>query len=106
MHYTNVIAPGVAKADIIAFQAARELYNAIPDTEKIAISSWLLELGIVLSEPSDQFEGMTSKALPGSAGWNTGITTAALAGTGIPASAVEYTNVFMEGPIATVVPTP
>ena len=48
--YTNVIVPGVAKADLTAFADARDLYNAIPDAEKVAISSWLLELGVVLSE--------------------------------------------------------
>ena len=104
--YTNVIVPGVAKADLTAFADARDLYNAIPDAEKVAISSWLLELGVVLSEPSDRFEGMAGKALPGAAGWNTGITLATLAGADLPTTAVDYTNLVMAGPVATVVPTP
>ena len=64
------------------------------------------ELGVVLSEPPDQFEGMAGKALPGSAGWNTGITLATLAGADLPTTAVDYTNLVMAGPVATVVPTP
>jgi hypothetical protein len=104
--YTNVIVPGVAKADLTAFHTARQLYDAVPATERITMNSWLLELGIVLSEPSDQFEGMAGKPLPGSVGWNTGIAMSAMTETSLPSTAVEYTNILMAGAVATVVPTP
>ena len=104
--YSNIIVPGVAKADLTAFAEAKKLYDAVPASERIVLSSWLLELGIVLSEPSDQFEATMGKAIAGSPGWNTRIGVDEMAGAALPATAVEYTNQVMAASVATVVPTP
>ncbi|MEU3476440.1 MULTISPECIES: hypothetical protein [Nocardiaceae] len=106
--YTNIIIPGVAKADLTAFAEAKKLYDAVPTAERIELSSWLLELGIVLSEPSDQFEGVMGQALPGSPGWNTRLTIEEFgnADADLPATAVDYTTEVMTEVVKTVVPTP
>lgn len=104
--YTNVIVPGVAKTDLTAFAEARDLYHSVPESERVGLNSSLLELGIVLSEPSDQFEGMMGKALPGSPGWNTHLSISEFNGEGIAPSAAEHTTEVMTEVVKTVVPTP
>lgn len=103
--YVNVIIPGVAKTDLTAFTEAKALYEAVPKAERAGLTSWLLELGIVLSEPSDQFEGMMGQALSGSPGWNTHLSieefNAVQAGT-----AVDHTKEIVAPAVATVVATP
>lgn len=50
--YSNVIIPGVAKSDFTAFFSARDAYDAIASpAERAMMHSWLLDLGVVLSEP-------------------------------------------------------
>ncbi|WP_230990394.1 hypothetical protein [Rhodococcus oxybenzonivorans] len=61
----------------------------------------------MLSEPSEQFEGLCGKPLAGATGWKLDIPYAALRGdvTRFP-TAVQLTTAAMEAPVQTVVPTP
>ncbi|PLS83888.1 MAG: hypothetical protein CYG60_20845 [Actinobacteria bacterium] len=51
--YTNIIIPGVAKTDLTAFWDARDEYDKLEGDEKLLVHSWLLDLGVQLSEPSE-----------------------------------------------------
>ncbi|CCH75432.1 conserved hypothetical protein [Nostocoides australiense Ben110] len=104
--YVNVVIPGVAKVDLTAYQDARQQYDAASEEARAVMSSWLLELGVSVSQPSAEFDGMAGKCVDGGTPWNTGISMEALRGTGNPAAAVDYTKAVMAGPISTVVPTP
>ncbi|ELB86670.1 hypothetical protein Rwratislav_43736 [Rhodococcus wratislaviensis IFP 2016] len=105
--YTNVIITGAAKADLTAFTEARDAYDALSPSERLTTHAWLLELGVMLSEPSEQFEGLCGKPLSGATGWKLDIPYAALRGdvTRFP-TAVQLTTAAMEAPVQTVVPTP
>lgn len=104
--YVNIVVPGVAKADLTSYAQARELYDASSEEAKLAMSSLLLELGVSVSQPSQEFEGMAGRTVDGATPWNTGITLEQLHGRTNPATAVAYTNEVMAGPVSTVVPTP
>jgi hypothetical protein len=68
--YSNIIIPGVAKSDFTAFFAARDAYDAIEDwEEKLMMHSWLLDLGVLLSEQSIRFDGMAGECIWGCACW-------------------------------------
>ena len=68
--YCNVMIPGVAKSDFTAFFAARDAYDAVEDwDEKLMMHSWLLDLGVMLSEQSIRFEGMAGECIWGCACW-------------------------------------
>ena len=62
--------PGVAKSDFTAFFAARDAYDAVEDwDEKLMMHSWLLDLGVMLSEQSIRFDGMAGECIWGCACW-------------------------------------
>ena len=68
--YTNVIIPGVARTDLDVFSKARDAYDEIEDwDEKLMMHSWLLDLGVMLCEPSIRFEGMSGECIWGCACW-------------------------------------
>ncbi len=68
--YSNVVIPGVAKTDFTAFYAARDAYDKITKWEdKLLMHSWLLDLGVMLSEQSIRFEGMAGECIWGCACW-------------------------------------
>ena len=68
--YSNVVIPGVARTDFGAFYAARDAYDAIEDwDEKLMMHSWLLDLGVMLSEQSIRFDGMAGECIWGCACW-------------------------------------
>jgi hypothetical protein len=68
--YSNVVVPGVAKTDFTAFWEAREAYDAIESWEdKLLMHSWLLDLGVMLSEQSIRFDGMAGECIWGCACW-------------------------------------
>jgi hypothetical protein len=68
--YCNVMIPGVAKSDFTAFFAARDAYDAVEDwDEKLMMHSWLLDLGVMLSEQSIRFDGMAGECIWGCACW-------------------------------------
>ena len=68
--YSNIIIPGVAKTDLTAFFEARDAYDAIESwDEKLLMHSWLLDLGVMLSEQSIRFDGMAGECIWGCACW-------------------------------------
>jgi hypothetical protein len=68
--YSNIIIPGVAKSDFTAFFAARDAYDKIESwDEKLMMHSWLLDLGVILSEQSIRFDGMAGECIWGCACW-------------------------------------
>ena len=67
--YAVMILPGVAKTDFNVFYTAREAYDKLSWEEKLLHHSWLLDLGVMLSEPAIRFEGMAGECLWGCACW-------------------------------------
>jgi Tubulin like len=67
--YIDIILPGVAKTDFTAFFRSRELYDQIDWNQKLLDHSWLLDLGVMMSEPAIRFEGMAGECLWGCACW-------------------------------------
>ena len=68
--YANVVIPGVAKTDFTAFYEARDAYDQIEDWDaKLLMHSWLLDLGVMLSEQSIRFDGMAGECIWGCACW-------------------------------------
>ena len=63
------ILPGARKTDLALFLQARRKYDNQTRDEKLLQHSWLLELGVMLSEPASGSEGMAGDSLWGGAGW-------------------------------------
>ena len=63
------ILPGASKTDLAIFYQGRDLYDAMQWDEKLLIHSWLLELGVMLSEPAIRFDNMAGECLWGCACW-------------------------------------
>jgi hypothetical protein len=51
------------------FFAAREKYDTLSWQEKLLHHSWLLDLGVMISEPAIRFQGMAGECLWGCACW-------------------------------------
>jgi len=67
--YIQFVIPGGKKTDLELFYEARLAYDALMWDEKLLQHSWLLELGVMLSEPAIRFEGMAGECLWGCACW-------------------------------------
>ena len=67
--FSDIMLPGVAKTDFIAFYESRDLYDKLSWDEKLLLHSWLLDLGVMMSEPAIRFEGMAGECLWGCACW-------------------------------------
>jgi hypothetical protein len=68
--YSNIVIPGIAKTDFTAFYEARDAYDKITSwDEKLLMHSWLLDLGVMLSEQSIRFDGMAGECIWGCACW-------------------------------------
>jgi hypothetical protein len=68
--YSVVVIPGVARTDLVQFFEAREKYDALESwDEKLLAHSWLLDLGVMLSEQSIRFDGMAGECIWGCACW-------------------------------------
>lgn len=63
------ILPGARKIDLALFLQARLAYDSQTRDEKLLQHSWLLELGVILSEPASGAEGMAGDSLWGSSCW-------------------------------------
>ncbi len=63
------ILPCVAKVDFADFYTARAAYDGLDWEEKLSNHSWLLDLGVMLSEPAIRFDGMAGECLWGCACW-------------------------------------
>ncbi|NJK62405.1 MAG: hypothetical protein HC921_06710 [Synechococcaceae cyanobacterium SM2_3_1] len=67
--YIDIIMPGVAKTDYMSYFHSRDDYDNLSWNEKLLTHSWLLELGVMMSEPAIRFEGMAGECLWGCACW-------------------------------------
>lgn len=67
--FADVMLPGVAKTDFVAFYESRDKYDTLSWEEKLLHHSWLLDLGVMISEPAIRFEGMAGECLWGCACW-------------------------------------
>lgn len=67
--HVQFILPGASKIDLELFLDSRLAYDEQTWDEKLLQHSWLLELGVMLSEPAIRFEGMAGECLWGCACW-------------------------------------
>lgn len=67
--YVQFVIPGARKTNLDLFFASRRVYDEQTWDEKLLQHSWLLELGVMLSEPAIRFEGMAGECLWGCACW-------------------------------------
>ena len=65
----NVCIPRASKLDLADFIATRDAYDKLDWDEKLLRHSWLLDLGVMLCEPSIRFEGMGGECIWGCACW-------------------------------------
>jgi hypothetical protein len=67
--YADIILPGMAKTDLDVFWKSRDEYDKLDWEGKVLQHSWLLDLGVLMSEPAIRFEGMAGECLWGCACW-------------------------------------
>ena len=67
--YGNIILPGVAKTDLIAFWDSQKVYDKLSWEDKLNEHAWLIDIGPMLSEPAIRFEGMAGECIWGCACW-------------------------------------
>ncbi|MEJ2864345.1 hypothetical protein [Actinomycetospora flava] len=65
----SVVLPRASKNDLAAFVPARDRYDTLEWDDKLLIHSWLLDLGVMLCEPSIRFDGMGGECIWGCACW-------------------------------------
>lgn len=65
----SVVVPRASKLDLAMFVPARDKYDALEWDDKLLIHSWLLDLGVMLCEPSIRFDGMGGECIWGCACW-------------------------------------
>lgn len=61
--------PRLSKLDLKSFVPSRVAYDSLEWEEKLMRHSWLLDLGVLLCEPSTRFEGVGGECLLGCACW-------------------------------------
>ncbi len=102
--FVSVVLPRASKLDLDAFVPSRDLYDPLEWDDKLLMHSWLLDLGVLLCEPSIRFDGMGGECIWGCACWvvvphaairgediaspitNEEVAAVAASGAGIPAS--------------------
>lgn len=67
--YADILLPGMAKTDLDVFWKSRDEYDKLDWEAKVLQHSWLLDLGVLMSEPAIRFEGMAGECLWGCACW-------------------------------------
>ncbi len=67
--YADIILPGMAKTDLDVFWKSRDEYDKLDWEEKLMEHSWILDLGVLMSEPAIRFDGMAGECLWGCACW-------------------------------------
>jgi hypothetical protein len=65
----SLVVPRLTKLDLDLFVPARDAYDRLTWDEKLLRHSWLLDLGVLLCEPSIRFEGMGGECIWGCACW-------------------------------------
>jgi hypothetical protein len=65
----NLFVPRATKLDLDLFAPARDAYDELTWDEKMLAHSFLLELNVLLCEPSTRFEGMAGECILGCACW-------------------------------------
>lgn len=104
--YAAIITPGVARTDLTAFWDSRDKYDTLSWEERLLHHSWLMDLGVMLSEPAIRFDGMAGECLWGCACWVV-VPYAQIRGDVLPPSSrVEILENGIAAMTKTVVPTP
>ncbi|MPZ67398.1 MAG: hypothetical protein GEU83_18485 [Pseudonocardiaceae bacterium] len=65
----SFVLPRASKLDLEAFVPARDRYDTLDWDDKLVKHSWLLDLGVLLCEPSIRFDGMGGECIWGCACW-------------------------------------
>jgi hypothetical protein len=65
----SVVVPRASKLDLELFVPSRDLYDPLEWDDKLMLHSWLLDLGVLLCEPSIRFDGMGGECIWGCACW-------------------------------------
>jgi hypothetical protein len=65
----TLVVPRISKLDLEMFFTARDTYDTLSWDEKLLKHSWLLDLGVMLCEPSIRFDGMGGECIWGCACW-------------------------------------
>jgi hypothetical protein len=65
----SVVLPRASKLDLEAFVPARDTYDTLDWDAKLLKHAWLLDLGVMLCEPSIRFDGMGGECIWGCACW-------------------------------------
>lgn len=68
---TEILAyvPRLSKVELAMFERGQEDYESLPEREKVIEHSFLMELGVMLNEPSVRFEGVAGECIWGCACW-------------------------------------
>lgn len=61
--------PRLSKIDLTMFGSGREAYDQLSERDKVLDHSFLMELGVMLNEPSVRFEGVAGECIWGCACW-------------------------------------
>jgi hypothetical protein len=93
----SVVIPRASKLDLAAFVPARDYYDTLEWDDKLLIHSWLLDLGVMLCEPSIRFDGMGGECIWGCACWVV-VPHAAIRGEAAVPAAEEVTEVIAGSP--------
>ncbi|HWM04285.1 MAG TPA: hypothetical protein VNP92_18265 [Actinophytocola sp.] len=67
--FVSVVLPRASKLDLETFVPSRDLYDPHEWDDKLLMHSWLLDLGVLLCEPSIRFDGMGGECIWGCACW-------------------------------------
>ncbi|MFB9745127.1 tubulin-like doman-containing protein [Pseudonocardia sulfidoxydans] len=65
----SAFVPKVSKLDLRWFAPTRDAYDTFDWEQKLMAHSWILDLGVLLCEPSTRFESMGGECLLGCACW-------------------------------------
>jgi hypothetical protein len=65
----TVVLPRASKLDLELFVPARDVYDTLDWDAKLLKHAWLLDLGVMLCEPSIRFDGMGGECIWGCACW-------------------------------------
>ena len=65
----SYVLPRASKLDLQMFVPARDTYDTLDWDEKLLKHAWLLDLGVMLCEPSIRFDGMGGECIWGCACW-------------------------------------